>query len=132
LAAAFVAHDAHENHFESRSGVYTLTLPSGMEVVAAFNNNPWRDSFSNGVCRRRDSEHSSFLQAMSLLGINELSRASYPAGDNESDELAGYTTVIVLAAASDRRDEVADAYREAIQTGHPHDFFQLLVPYTSV
>jgi hypothetical protein len=125
--ALSVAEDANENHFGSRSGVYLLTCPDGVELLAVYNNNPWSQTFSDGVCSKRESDHAEFAVAMSTKGIEELSRACYPA----TGASAGYTTAIVLNADCHRFREVADAYRAAIKTGHPDSIQSLEVNFAN-
>ena len=107
--ARLLAMDAHENHFESRRGVWFV---EDLGVLCIYNNNPYcAESPLN-----RDEETKRFLKSMKAAGIKKLAYETYPLPGNEEDGgKPGYTYAMILDAGLEKMDFVANTMREVVR-----------------
>jgi hypothetical protein len=90
------AGDAHENHFESRRGIWHI---QDLDVLCLYNNHPYGENFSG-----RDKATDLFRVWLKQQGIDELAYATYPKEGAD----AGYTYAMLIKAGADRQQEIAD------------------------
>jgi hypothetical protein len=102
-AAGIVATFAGEHMFESRQGLFFLTVDDHGPVVVIFNNDPYADKSLN-----RHDETATFREWLVQKEINELAYAT-----SEGD---GYSFAMVLDAGVTRLKELEGAYIAATMT----------------
>jgi len=101
--AAVFARDAHENHMESRRGVWPV---EGHDVLCSYNN-----PYANDP-NRREEELAEFRRRMAEEGIEELAFATYPP---EGQEDSGYTYAQIINAGEEKTDWVVDTMQSILR-----------------
>ena len=100
------AKDAHENHFQSRRGIYGIKMGDGMTILCIYDNNPYAN-----FPARRDEETALYRDWLAQHKIGELAYATYPPG---GDEGAGYTYAMLIDAGEERIAEVTSEFRRIL------------------
>lgn len=100
-----LAEDAHENHFPSRRGMWTIDDRPG--VICLYDNNP----IGGPEDDPRDNCLSQVVVALADLGIPVLAEGYYPGPE---DDRPGYTRTLLLEASDDRMDEIGEVWKAAL------------------
>jgi len=98
--ASICAADASENHFESRRGIYPMTLWDSVSfggVLCIYNNNPY-----SAGSHFREEETARIRAWLHEQKIEELGYATYPPDGEE----AGYTYAMLIRADQDKQDAI--------------------------
>jgi hypothetical protein len=99
--AEVLAAEAHEDHFSSRRGLWTLGNEGGKLIACYYNNNPYSEDAEplDSPSTRRGREVAAFRAWLrEQADVSELASASYPED--------GYTITLILKATPESLPEI--------------------------